>query len=78
MAKSNTDASTSEAFNNADAGGDGLPPQFQNGNNGATAPLEGEYNELIDQAKGWVKENQTMAMLGGFGFGVFIGVLLRR
>lgn len=78
MAKSNTDASTSEEFNGVDAGGDGLPPQFENGNNGTDPSLEGEYNELIDHARVWVKENQTMAMLGGFGFGVFIGVLLRR
>ena len=40
--------------------------------------LDGELNELLEQAEEWIKENQTMAMLGGFGLGVFIGVLLRR
>ena len=38
----------------------------------------GEYGELIAQARHWVEENQATAMLSGFGFGVFIGVLLRR
>ena len=39
---------------------------------------DGELNKILDQAQEWIKENQTMAMLGGFGLGVFIGVLLRR
>lgn len=37
-----------------------------------------EYNQLIERAKTWVENNQTASMLSGFGFGVFIGVLLRR
>ena len=40
--------------------------------------LDGELNKILDQAQDWIKENQTVAMLGGFGLGVFIGVLLRR
>lgn len=40
--------------------------------------VAGEYGEMLEQAKAWVEENQTAAMLSGFGFGVFIGVLLRR
>ena len=44
-------------------------------NNGTDA---GEYGVLVEQAKVWVEGNQTAAMLSGFGFGVFIGVLLRR
>ena len=40
--------------------------------------MDAELNVLIEQAEDWIKENQTMAMLGGFGLGVFIGVLLRR
>lgn len=39
---------------------------------------DGELNQLFEQAQDWIKENQTTAMLGGFGLGVFIGVLLRR
>ena len=39
---------------------------------------EGELNLLLEQAEGWIKNNQTTAMIGGFGLGVFIGVLLRR
>ena len=48
------------------------------GNNGAVEALEFDYNELLSQASAWIEENQTLAILGGFGFGVFIGVLLRR
>ncbi len=40
--------------------------------------LDTDYAALVEQAKTWVEDNQTAAMLGGFGFGVFIGVLLRR
>lgn len=39
---------------------------------------EAELNILLEQAEDWIRENQTVAMLGGFGLGVFIGVLLRR
>ena len=78
MAKSNSSATTSKekassASNGADAELNGTL-----GNNGASDSFDAEYSELIEQAKTWVEENQTMAMLGGFGFGVFIGVLLRR
>ncbi len=40
--------------------------------------VTGEYSDMLVQAKQWVEENQAAAMLSGFGFGVFIGVLLRR
>jgi hypothetical protein len=78
MAKSKTSTSTSEDAQKNEAGGDGLPPQSPNGKHGINEFLEEEYREIIDQAKSWVEENQTMAMLGGFGLGVFLGVLLRR
>lgn len=39
---------------------------------------EAELNLLLEQAEDWIRDNQTVAMLGGFGLGVFIGVLLRR
>lgn len=48
------------------------------GANGSAQTPEAELNQFFDQAQDWIKENQTLAMLGGFGFGVFIGVLLRR
>ena len=40
--------------------------------------LDGERNQLVEQAEDWIRDNHTVAMLGGFGLGVFIGVLLRR
>ena len=42
------------------------------------ASLDGDLNIIFDQAQDWIKENQTLAMLGGFGLGVFIGVLMRQ
>ena len=32
---------------------------------------------LMAEALSWVEENQTLAMLGAFALGVFIGVLMR-
>ena len=29
-------------------------------------------------AKDWIRANETLALAGGFAFGVFVGVLLRR
>ena len=57
--------------NNGKEQRDGTQPQSK-------ATEAGEYGELIGQAKAWIEDNQTTAMLSGFGFGVFIGVLLRR
>jgi hypothetical protein len=31
-----------------------------------------------DEIKAWIQEYQTAALLGGFAFGVFVGVWLRR
>ncbi len=78
MAKSKTSASTFEDRSEKDAHEDGLPPHATRGNNGTGKSLEKEYDELVEQARSWIEANQTMAMLGGFGLGVFIGVLLRR
>lgn len=36
------------------------------------------YQELLGQAKTWVQDNQGVAMIGAFGVGVFLGVLMRR
>ena len=33
---------------------------------------------LMDAALTWVEENQTLAMLGAFALGVFVGVLMRE
>jgi len=78
MAKSKTSASTFEDRNENNLQGDGLPPHAAHGNNGDGRPLEMEYHDLTEKAREWIEENQAMAMLGGFGLGVFIGVLLRR
>ena len=48
------------------------------GSDHEASQLDGELNQLLEQAEDWIKDNQTLAMLGGFGLGVFIGVLLRR
>ena len=48
------------------------------GSDAELSQFDGELNQLIELAEDWVRENHTMAMLGGFGLGVFIGVLLRR
>lgn len=36
-------------------------------------PLE----DWIDAAEDWVRENRTLALVGSFALGVFIGVMLR-
>ena len=76
MTHSNTPSTKSPEENHVGTGnsqhnheGDGFSEQ---------AHSEGELNKILDQAQEWIKENQTAAMLGGFGLGVFIGVLLRR
>ncbi len=33
--------------------------------------------EMINAALTWVEQNQTLAMLGAFALGVFVGVLMR-
>ena len=32
---------------------------------------------LLDEAMTWVEKNQTVAMLGAFALGVFIGTMMR-
>ena len=73
MAKSNSGTASKENHVHKETNGEDRDHQ-------SSSPDEigGEYGELIEQAKIWIEENQTAAMLGGFGFGVFIGVLLRR
>lgn len=39
------------------------------------APLD--PSTLVTEALAWVEENQTLAMLGAFALGVFIGALMR-
>ena len=40
-----------------------------------TAPLDPA--EMMTEALAWVEKNQTLAMLGAFALGVFIGALMR-
>lgn len=47
--------------------------------NGDKQPQDGAVVEaLLDDATRWMRENQTVALLGAFGVGVFLGVLLRK
>ncbi len=73
MAKSSSDTASAENHAYQGINGEGRNHTSQSADN-----VAGEYGEMIAQAKTWIEENQTAAMLGGFGFGVFIGVLLRR
>ena len=72
MTHSNSTSHGADRDNHADA----HASAYTNGE--GTMPLDGELNVFLDQAQVWIKENRTLAMLGGFGLGVFIGVLLRR
>ena len=78
MAKSHSDTATSGEKVNGESKKRDAELNGALGNNGASESLEAEYAELVTQAKHWIEENQSLAILGGFGFGVFIGVLLRR
>ncbi len=40
-----------------------------------TVPLDPA--EMMTEALAWVEQNQTLAMLGAFALGVFIGALMR-
>lgn len=43
------------------------------------ASLDDHRPPLVqDQAKAWIRENRTLAVLGAFAVGVFVGVLMRR
>ena len=78
MAKSNLATKSSGDGSNDEATTENSELNNSTGNNGTSMLLEGEYLDLMNQAKDWIQENQALAMLGGFGFGVFIGVLLRK
>lgn len=53
-----------------------------------TAPLSHQLPEhsdfkdsaegLLDQAQTWMEQNQTVAMIGAFALGTFLGLSLRR
>jgi len=73
MAKSNSGTASKENHVYKKTNG-----EDRNHQSSSPEAIGGEYGELIGQAKTWIEENQTAAMLSGFGFGVFIGVLLRR
>ena len=82
MAKSKSGTTSTEKNQHGESNGAG---NFQadaartNGrSHGTDRTINGEYADLVEQAREWIEENQTAAMLSGFGFGVFIGVLLRR
>lgn len=37
-----------------------------------------EQSQLaVETAKEWVRENQTVAMIGAFAFGAFVGAMMR-
>lgn len=76
MSHSNSTSEETKSGNHAE----NYPPESSDsiGNDQDLGQMDGELNLLIEQAEDWIKENQTVAMLGGFGLGVFIGVLLRR
>ena len=75
MPKSQSGAASPENKTYGETNGEG---PYNGTSRPSSGPNAGEYNDLLEQAKVWVEENQTAAMLSGFGFGVFIGVLLRR
>ncbi|MEZ4699000.1 MAG: hypothetical protein R2834_01620 [Rhodothermales bacterium] len=39
---------------------------------------EAASTDVRGEATRWVQENQTLALVGAFGVGVFLGVLLRK
>ncbi len=50
------------------------PPPSASAESPPSAPLPvPEWPEVLD----WVRENQTLAMLGAFAVGVFVGVMMR-
>ncbi len=78
MAKSKSGTASSDHKTYGETNGAGNHHAGSTHRNGTDRTINGEYADLVDQAREWVEENQTAAMLSGFGFGVFIGVLLRR
>ena len=78
MAKSKSDTTSKENKVHSETNGDGSALNGSSSLNGAGNDNVPPYGDIVEQAKEWVEQNQTAAMLSGFGFGVFIGVLLRR
>ncbi len=66
----------SETTDKGPAGGPANQPATE-GNGQAPHPGP-PAGDVLQQATHWVQENQQLALLGAFGVGVFIGVLLRR
>jgi hypothetical protein len=55
-----------------------VPPATHELNGGKRREDQAFAEELLDEATRWVRANQTVALLGAFGIGVFVGVLLRK
>jgi hypothetical protein len=56
-----------------------LPPRTDAPSRGDDAPTTTDRDEaVLTPAVAWVEHNQTVAMLGAFALGVFLGVLMRR
>ena len=78
MAKSKPGTASPENSVQGEKNGEGRPHENAPQTNGTHPSTSAEYGAFLEQAKIWVEGNQTAAMISGFGFGVFIGVLLRR
>lgn len=81
MAKSKSGTTSTEKNLHGESNGAGdlhADTRTNGRSHGTDRTINGEYADLVEQAREWIEENQTAAMLSGFGFGVFIGVLLRR
>ncbi len=73
--KHDSEPKTSRSTSGEEPGGTPAPPE-RNGEN----PPENEprAEDILDEATRWVRANQTVALIGAFGVGVFLGVLLRK
>ncbi len=40
--------------------------------------LASTAESLLDQAQQWMEQNQTVAMIGAFALGTFLGIWIRR
>jgi hypothetical protein len=56
-----------------DAGSTPLEPH-RNG----TYPNSSDEERFMEGALDWIRSNQGVALLGAFGLGVFLGVMIRR
>ena len=75
-----TRASNPEMLSAESRNGDAEHPNnpFASADQAAPADETLNYEELVEQTKAWVQDNKGLAMLGAFGVGVFLGVMLRR